>query len=61
MVINELKINKKVVSLELIADEDKLLYLSEELEDLDSDAVGVPNIYVPVSFDLTNIIEKTRY
>ena len=61
MVINELKINKKVVSLELIADEDKLLYLSEELEELGNDAMGAPNIYVPVSFDLNNIIEKTRY
>ena len=45
---------------QLVADEGKLLFLAYEIEELGSDAQGVSNVIVPMSWDYEHIyIEKS--
>ena len=44
---------------QLVADEGKLLFLAYELEELGSDAQGVSNVIMPMSWDYEQIyVEK---
>ena len=59
MVIQIIQLDEGKEARRLVADEGKLLFLAYEIEELGSDAQGVSNVIVPMSWDYEQIyIEK---
>ena len=60
MVTKIIKLDEGKEARQLVADEGELLFLAYELEELGSDAQGVSNIIIPMSWDYEHIyIEKS--
>ena len=60
MVTKIIQLNEGKEARQLVADEGKLLFLSYEIDELGSDAQGVSNVIIPMSWDYEQIyIEKS--
>ena len=60
MVTQIIQLDEGKEARQLVADEGKLLFLAYEIEELGSDAQGVSNVIVPMSWDYEHIyIEKS--